>query len=392
MKAVILAAGKGTRLEPLTLTRPKPLIKIANKSLLEWNLLQLKGVVKEVVIVTGHLGNKIKEKIGSEYNSLSIEYVEQEQQLGTGHALQQAQHLLDNKFIAMNGDDLYHKDDIEACAKHKLCILGKEVNNAKSFGIIKKENGRVLSIIEKPDADKGLANVGLYVLDTSIFDIILQKSSRGEYEIVDYISALAKNDKVSCEIVRKYWQPITYPWEILTANKFILDEYGSQLAESAEIRSGAYIEEPVAIGSGAVIGPNCFIRKYSSIGANCKVGNAVEIKNSVIMGGHSYVSHLSYVGDSVVSSDVNVGAGTIFANLRLDEGNVKMKINGVALDSGLKKLGGIVGDGVKFGVNVTIMPGKKIWPNLLIPSRMTITDDVTEQPNLKEWVGKDDEE
>lgn len=383
MKAVILAAGKGTRLEPLTLTRPKPLIEIANKSLLEWNLQQLRGIVKEVIIVTGHLRNKIRERLGNEYNGLRIEYVEQKEQLGTGHALQSARELLDNKFIAMNGDDLYHKDDIEACAKHKLCILGKEVNNARSFGIIKQENGRVLSIIEKPDADKGLANVGLYVLDTSIFDIKLEKSPRGEYEVVDYISAIAKNDKVNCVIVSKYWQPITYPWDILTANKFILDEYGSQISSDAEIRSGAYIEEPVAIGNGAVVGPNCFIRKYSSIGNNCKVGNAVEIKNSVIMGGHSYVSHLSYVGDSVVGSDVNVGAGTIFANLRLDEGNVKMKINGVSVDSGLKKLGGIVGDNVKLGVNVTIMPGKKIWPNLLIPPRMTITDDVMEQPPLK---------
>ncbi len=391
MLAVILAAGKGVRLEPITLTRPKPLIEIANKSILEWNLEQLSGIVKEVVIVTGHLENKIRERIGTSYTGMHIEYVEQKEQLGTGHALQCAKHLLDGKFIAMNGDDLYHKEDIAACAKHKYAVLGKEVNNARQFGIINEKGGHVVSIVEKPDVDRGLANTGLYVLDASIFGIELKKSPRGEYEIVDYVTELAKKEKVSVEAVKKYWQPITYPWDILNANKFILDEYGSQISDKAEIRPGSYIEDPVAIGDGAVTGPNCFIRKYSSIGNNCKVGNAVEIKNSVIMGGHSYVSHLSYVGDSVIGSDCNIGAGTIFANLRLDEGNVKMKINGVAVDSGLRKLGGIVGDNVKFGVGVLVMPGKKIWPNLLIPPKMTITDDVVEQPNLKEWVGKDDE-
>jgi bifunctional UDP-N-acetylglucosamine pyrophosphorylase/glucosamine-1-phosphate N-acetyltransferase len=150
----------------------------------------------------------------------------------------------------------------------------------------------------------------------------------------------------------------------------------------AEIRPGSYIEEPVAIGDGCVIGPNCFIRKYSSIGKNCKVGNAVEIKNSVIME-NSFVSHLSYVGDSIIGRNCNIGAGAVFANLRLDDRNVKMDVNGSRMDSGSRKLGGVVGHDVKFGVNVTVMPGKKIWPCMLIPACSTIYEDVAEQPELK---------
>jgi len=138
----------------------------------------------------------------------------------------------------------------------------------------------------------------------------------------------------------------------------------------------------VAIGDNATIGPNCFIRKYSSIGANCKVGNAVEIKNSVIMD-NCHVSHLSYVGDSVVGKNCNIGAGTIFANLKLDDKNIWMKVNGNKIDTGIRKLGGIIGDNVKLGVNVTIMPGKKIWDNIMVPACATISEDVEKQPSLK---------
>src|SRR3989338_2975808 len=381
MKAVILAAGLGTRFEPLTFTTPKPLLEVANKPVLAWNLERLRGIVKEAVIVTGYLGDKIKEKIGPEYEGIGIEYVEQKQQLGTGHALQQAEHFLDGKFIVMNGDDLYHKEDIEAAAKHKFAVLSKEVTNARNFGIIKEENGNVLSIIEKPDQDKGLANTGLYVLDKSVFGLQLKKSPRGEYEITDYISALAENEKVRCEVVQKYWQPLTYSWHLLDANALLLKEYGSMIAEDAEIRSGAYIEEPVAIGRGSIVGPNCNIRKYVSIGNNCWIGST-EVKNSIIMSG-TKSKHFGYIGESVVGSNCNFGGGVVVADLRLDEKNVPVKIKGAFVDSGRRKLGAIIADGVKIGASVTIMPGKKIWPGMIIPPLMVIKDDVEEQPEMK---------
>ena len=180
------------------------------------------------------------------------------------------------------------------------------------------------------------------------------------------------------------WITLSYPWGLLDANQFILDQYGSQIHKSAEIRPGAYLEEPIAIGSKAVIGPNCFVRKYSSIGANCKIGQAVEIKNSIVME-NTFVSHLSYVGDSIIGRNCNVGAGATFANLRLDDKTIKVNVNNERVDSGHRKLGAIVGDSVKFAVNVTVMPGKKIWPSLLIPPCSVVKSDVTVQPDLKEW-------
>lgn len=98
---------------------------------------------------------------------------------------------------------------------------------------------------------------------------------------------------------------------------------------------------------------------------------------------HSFVSHLSYVGDSIVGRNCNIAAGTIFANLRLDDKTIKTKIKGHIIDSGRRKLGGIVGDNVKFGVNCTIMPGKKIWNNILIPPCISITHDIETQDDAK---------
>ncbi|MBI2578210.1 MAG: NTP transferase domain-containing protein [Candidatus Aenigmarchaeota archaeon] len=381
MKAVILAAGRGTRFEPLTLTTPKPLLEVANKPVLEWNLQQLKGVANEVVIVVGYLGEKIKERIGDEYNGIRIEYAEQKEPLGTGHALESAKQFLDGRFIVLNGDDLYHKDDIEACAKRKFAVLGKEVNNARAFGVINEEGGKLLSIKEKPDQDAGLANTGLYVLDDSVFDFQLKKSSRGEYEIIDYVTHLADNGEVRAEIVKKFWQPLTYSWHLLDANALLLKEHGTQIADNAEIRSGAYIEEPVAIGAGSIVGPNCVIRKHVSIGSNCWVGST-EVKNSIIMSG-TKSKHFGYIGESVVGRGCNFGGGVVVADLRLDEKNVLVRIKGEKIDSGRRKLGAIIGDSVKIGANVTIMPGKKIWPGIIVPPLMAVKEDIEKQPELK---------
>ena len=239
---------------------------------------------------------------------------------------------------------------------------------------------------EKPAEPKSnLVNTGLYVFDEGIFDALknVQLSPRSEYELTDAIKMLIERGEKIREHKVRTWIPLSYPWNILDANRHLLDTYGTAISKNATIKPGAVIEEPVAIGEGSVIGPNCFIRRYSSIGKNCKVGQAVEIKNSIIMD-NSYVSHLTYAGETIVGRNCNVGGGTIFANLRLDEKNVKMEINGLRADSGKRKLGAIIGDNVKFGTRVTVMPGKRIWPNLLIPACHTVDEDVkTELPLSK---------
>lgn len=378
MQFVILCAGKGTRLLPLTETMSKVMIPVANKPLLEWTVDAIKGIGDVILVVN-------KEQKGIiDYFSSKCKIVYQEKPLGTANAIAACEEHVIGKFVVLMGDDYIPKDDIERFAKERAYSAGYyTTDNPERFGVFAIKNGTITDVIEKPeDAEINTANCGMYMFDGRVFDFIRKTklSERGECEITDSLKLMIK-DGIEIHAFRvSAWQPVGYPWDLLDINRLILEKTGS-LIGNAEIKPGAHIEAPVAIGDGSVIGPNCFIRKFSSIGKNCRVGNAVEIKNSVIMD-NSFVSHLSYVGDSIIGNNCNIAAGTIFANLRLDEKSVKMVIKGEKTNSRRKKLGSVVGDNVKFGVNVTVMPGKKIWPNLLVPPCITIKNDIEEQPEL----------
>ncbi len=376
MQTVILAAGLGTRLEPLAKNISKVMLPVANKPFIEWVIQALENTAKSNLIV---VARKDQSDLIN-YMDGRAEIVYQEKPLGTGDALLSCKEYLKGSFLAMNGDCLFAKEDVRNFKPYS--VGGFPVSNIEMFGALVSNNGFAADIREKSEKGSGTANAGIYALDDEIFPILERsgKSMRGEYEITDAIRVLMKEHKIKV-VQLKDWKTITHPWDMLDINEFILGKEGSQISEEAEIRSGSYIEDPVAIGK-SIIGPNCYIRKGSSIGNNCKVGNAVEIKNSIVMD-NSFVSHLSYVGDSIVGRNVNIGAGTIFANLRLDEKSVGMRIKNKVIDSGRKKLGAVVGDSAKLGVNVTIMPGKKIWPSMLIPSNAIITRDIEKQPSMK---------
>ena len=259
MQVIILAAGKSTRTYPLTVTKPKPLLKIANKTILEHNLEQLSLVkeIKEVILIIGYQKEQIIDVIANKYKNefntsgndnktnnnktnnnktndnktnnkrIKLRYFEQKEQLGTGHALMQVKDILHDRFIVMNGDDVFSAKDISKVIKHKYAVLGVKVKEPGRFGIIVSEkkgsSGYVKEIVEKPETFVGImANTGLYVFDKQIFDLKLKKSSRGEYEIIDYVNYLIKNEKVNIEVVSDYWFSIGYPWDLLDANEFFL--------------------------------------------------------------------------------------------------------------------------------------------------------------------------
>ncbi len=394
-QAVILAAGKSTRCYPLTLTRPKVLLKVANKTLIEHNLEQLNGIFGEVIIIIGYKKEMIKRLIGNKYKKINIKYVEQKQQLGTANALLQTKDLIKNNFVVLYGDDLYFKEDIKQCANEGYALLAAKTTDPKRFGIISLKKGFVEKIIEKSkNTENNLANCGVYFLDTSIFTIIknLTKSERGEYELTDAINEFAK--KKSLKVVKaKQWLPNGYSWDLLDSNEFLLKnikkntirgkvEKGATINGAVEIgkgtivKAGTYIEGPVVIGENSSIGPNSYIRPYTSIGNNCKVGQAVEIKNTIIMD-NSKVPHLSYVGDSIIGENVNIGAGTITANLRHDYGIISSMVNSKLKETGRKKFGAVIGDNSKTGIHTTIYPGRKIWPNKATMPGEIIKKDIT---------------
>ncbi|WP_193210989.1 hypothetical protein [Luteolibacter marinus] len=171
---------------------------------------------------------------------------------------------------------------------------------------------------------------------------------------------------------------IVNPWDLLRANELYVGGLSEAKVEGAvhpnaviegfvelgagsRILPGVYIEGNVVIGANCKIGPNCYLRGSTAIGDNCHIGNAVEIKNSLILSGTN-VGHLSYVGDSVLGEKVNFGAGTVTSNLRHDGKNHRTEVDGVLVDTGRRKFGCIVGDGVHTGINTSIYPGRKLWP------------------------------
>ena len=171
---------------------------------------------------------------------------------------------------------------------------------------------------------------------------------------------------------------ILHPWELLRANELQVGALKEtviegtfhpnaviegilRLGRGSRILPGVFIEGNVVIGENCKIGPNCYLRGSTSIGDKCHVGNAVEIKNSLILSGTS-VGHLSYVGDSVLGEKVNFGAGTITSNFRHDGKNHRTEVDGVLIDTGRRKFGSIIGDGVHTGIHTSIYPGRKLWP------------------------------
>ncbi|MCU0780130.1 MAG: hypothetical protein MUF04_03385 [Akkermansiaceae bacterium] len=172
---------------------------------------------------------------------------------------------------------------------------------------------------------------------------------------------------------------IVHPWDFLRANEQVVAglavnailgevhpsvviEGVVHLGPGSRILPGVFIEGNVVIGSGCKIGPNCYLRGQTSVGDSCHIGQAVEIKNSILLAKTS-VGHLSYVGDSILGAGVNFGAGTITSNLRHDGRNHHSTVEGRLTDTGRRKLGAIVGDGVHTGIHTAIYPGRKLWPH-----------------------------
>lgn len=385
MKAVIIAAGKGTRMGPLTENRPKAMLPIANRPLLEHIIVSIKAAgIKDFLIVTGYLRGKIIDYFGDgEKLGVNIEYIEQQSQKGTADAISVVKNSVTERFLVTNGDVLAGIPDIKNIldAKGEVVLAAKKVAAPQEYGILNVEGDRIVKIVEKPKKPlSNLANAGIYVFELSIFDAIenTSPSPRGEYEITDSIQHLIDSGKSSGYVSLKKWQDIGFPWHMLEANEMMLKDGEDVLweirgevephatlkgyvstGEGTNIRNGAYIEGPVIIGKNCDIGPNCYIRPSTSIGDNVRIGNAVEIKNSIIMN-KTHIGHLSYVGDSIIGERCNFGAGTKVANLRHDGRTVLVELGGRKFDSGRRKLGIIMGDGVHTGINSMLNVGTTI--------------------------------
>lgn len=383
MKAVILAAGEGSRMHPLTSTRPKVMLPIANKPILEHLLIEVSEAgIKEFIFIVGYHDEQVRDYFGSgDKWGVSIEYCTQRKQLGTADAIRMVDSLVDGNFLMINGDIIVNQKDISSLASRNDNTMSVvEVEDTEDLGLVELGEGRVVRIYEKVEKPPSqMANAGLYLFTPDIFAAISQtlKSPRGEYEITDSLQLLIdQGRRISYQKIG-YWLDLGYPWDLLLANESLLAgtkaqnlgeveenvviKGGVSIGKGTTVRSGSYIVGPVVIGQDCDIGPNCYIRPHTSIGDGCHVGGAVEVKNSIIMSG-SKVPHHNYVGDSIIGEGCNLGAGTKIANLRLDEKEIWV----AGKNTKRRKMGVIMGDDVKTGINACINIGTIIGNNTIV--------------------------
>ncbi len=388
--AVILAAGRGRRLWPVGEALPKCMIRVLGKPLIEWVLDAVLPHSQKVVIVVGYKKELVTEYFSKKPYANQLEFVEQAEQKGTAHALLQAKGRVNGPFFTINGDSfaeprLYR--EFVQCIQQKpdqWIGMAKNVDDARPFGLIHHENGRIKSFEEKPKRlQSGLVALGNYYLPEAFFSYLekVTPSARGEYELTDALNTFCREHELYAHAFDGFRTEVTYFWDHLDLNIHALENLMDEkhegtiengailegklfLGKGSIIKAGSRIEGPAYIGEDCLIGPNAFIRRGSVIENNCHVGTC-EIKNSVVMNGAN-VPHFSYIGDSVLCEDVNLGAGTMIANLRFDNGPVQVRFKEGVVDSGRRKLGTAIGSGTKIGVNCSINCGVLIGHNCKI--------------------------
>ncbi len=378
MQTVVLAAGEGTRMRPLTAAKPKPMLPVAGRPLLEHTLDRAADAgADKFVVVVGYEADQVRSRFGAEHKGVELDYAVQAEQRGTADAVRAAATLLDDApFVVLNGDALYDQQSLRTLYQSGPAVGSYRVDNPSSYGVLQTDSTdhqRVTGVVEKPaNPESNLINTGSYVFPAAAKELLnVDTSERGELELTDVLEAVCNQYEVTA-IPFNRWLDVGRPWELLAANEWLTESLATRMdgtvsddatlsgevvvEAGATVNAGVTIEGPVYIGKGATVGPNAYVRGATMIGTNATVGHAVEIKNSVLIDGAT-VGHLSYVGDSILGQDVNFGAGTVVGNLRHDGEAVSMTVKGDRVSTGRRKFGVVVGDNTKTGINTSLNAG-----------------------------------
>jgi len=408
MKLVFLCGGIGKRMFPLT--EDKFLLKFLGKALLEHQIEKaMHNNLREFVIV----GNEFnKDRIRAIRNGVNaeIELVVQKEPKGMADALLSAETLLeDEEILVVNPNDVYDSLLYEKIlAEHGKCdyesyIIGRRVDSYFPGGYLQlNDKDELVRIYEKPgegNEPSNLVNIVVHLHKDARTLLKYLKETESARDDV-YETALCKmakdHHKIKVVSYEGFWHAIKYPWDIFEVVRYFLNAantskisqranisknanvYGNVIIEdNVQILENAVIRGPCYIGKDSVIGNSALIWNYSHIGDNCVIGYSSEIKHSYI--GDNCWFHMSYVGDSIVSNNCSFGAGTVTANFRFDEKPVKINIMGKKSDSHLDKLGVIMGENCKTGINSGTMPGVRVGPNSIIGPGVMLSDDL--EPN-----------
>jgi len=400
MQALLLAAGQSSRMYPFANGTHKSMIKILGKPLLEHTIKKLKNKnITDIVLVVGK-NNNVESYFGNgEKFGVSIKYVLQEKPEGAGNAVLLAKEYLKNDFLLLNS---YHVEidkfiDQLLSAKTKDVdgvLLVKQKENTWDLGVISINGNRVEAIIEKPDKGKEaskLCVVGIYLLPPS-FITVLENTPLEHYQLETALNVFVKNNVVDFLETKEETVPLKYPWDLLSVKNYLLSNLkrsiakSAKVADSAEIIGEVYIGEnvkilekavikgPCFIGNNVLIGNNAVLRNGVDIEENSVVGANMEIKNTLVI--ESSKTHSGFIGDSVIGKGCRVAAGFCTANVRLDRATVKVTVKNEKIDTGLKSLGVMIGEGTHIGIKSSTMPGIIIGRNVVVGSETGVMSNI----------------
>jgi UDP-N-acetylglucosamine diphosphorylase / glucose-1-phosphate thymidylyltransferase / UDP-N-acetylgalactosamine diphosphorylase / glucosamine-1-phosphate N-acetyltransferase / galactosamine-1-phosphate N-acetyltransferase len=363
-QAVILAAGEGQRLRPFTVTRPKAMISIADKPILQYIIEALaRGGVRDIVIVVGYRKEQVYDFLDSgEKFGVKISYATQQKQLGTAHALAAVKDMVKGDFLVLPGDNL-----IEAATIADFLEIGpdavliKRVNDPQRYGVVNTDGGEVRSIVEKPkDAGSNLVNTGIYAFNRDIF-----KHIGDVLDIPDVLNnMIAAGGTLKAVETTGTWLDVIYPWDVISLNNAILQNIGSALGGTVE--TGVTVKGKVIIGADTVIRAGSCIYGPVVIGRGCDIGPSVSIMPSTSIGDNVTISSFTQIKNSVIGSDITLGPGCFISDSAIDKGCViKGRFTALGGPREMRatdqkpavNVGVIMGEGCRVESNVTCQPG-----------------------------------
>jgi glucose-1-phosphate thymidylyltransferase len=363
-QAVILAAGEGQRLRPFTVTRPKAMISIADKPILQFIVESLaRNGIRDIIFVVGYRKEQVYDYMGSgEQFGVDITYVTQEQQLGTAHALSQVKEKVGDEFLVLSGDNLIEAPTIaDFSGIEPEAVLVKRVNDPVRYGVVNIDRGEVKGIVEKPkEAGSNMVNTGIYAFSRDVF-----KFTETVLDIPDALNnMIAEGYSIKALETGGTWLDVVYPWDIIGLNNAILQNIQAGLGGTIE--DGVSLRGKVMIGDGTVIRAGSYIYGPVVIGAGCDIGPHVCIMPSTSIGDNVVISSFTQVKNSVIGNDVSMGPGCFVSDSIIDRGCVikgrftalggqsEVRVNG---ESPLINVGVIMGEDCKVDSNVTAQPG-----------------------------------
>ena len=363
-QAVILAAGEGNRLRPFTANKPKAMLSIAGKPLLQYVIEALaQNGIRNLILVVGYRREQIFDYIGSgEQFGVNITYVTQEKQLGTAHALAQAKGLVEDEFLVLSGDKLIEASTIAQFVKaNPEAILVKRIENPYRHGVVAVEDNLVKDIVEQPAEPKSnLVTMRIYAFSRDIFNFL-----DSELVISAVLNKMIAQGKsiYACETDGP-WLDIVYPWDILSLNALVLHRVKPAL--SGFIEKSVHLRGVVSIGKDTVVRANSSIVGPAIIGDGCEIGPNACILPATSIGDNVVIAPFTVVKNSVISNDVNIGSGGTIQDSVIDKGCVigghftacsgeaQVQVNH---EHHTVKMGAMLGEGCNIGSCVVAQPG-----------------------------------